>query len=251
MDTKPRVDGGGSFGYVIPSLSFDYKLRADGRLVLATKWKGHINLGNDFEFYQGASIGGIDGLRGFRNQRFTGKRSFYQNTDVRLSLGKVKTGILPTALGLYGGFDYGRVWESGNASNVWHTSYGGGLFLNMTDLLSARVALFNSEDGLRFSFGLGIRVLKAGNSTLLLFTTAIRYKLRFVLHLKFFNNEFTQIPTLGNADLYRCPIVDTTVHSTYSRFIGGLCKRVETSNGKTVGYLGIVIKFKIHPRKYR
>ena len=152
---KTRADGGGSFGYVIPSLSFDYKLSPNGRLVLATKWKAHLNIGNGFEFYQGASIGGIDGLRGFRNQRFTGKRSFYQNTDLRLSLGKMKTRILPTALGLYAGFDYGRVWESENSSNVWHTSYGGGLFLNMTDLLSARVALFNSEDGLRFSFGLG------------------------------------------------------------------------------------------------
>ncbi|QCW98631.1 phosphoesterase [Aggregatimonas sangjinii] len=152
---KTGLSGGGSFGYVIPTLSFDYKLSANGKLVLATKWKAHLNIGNGFEFYQGASIGGIDGLRGFRNQRFTGKRSFYQNTDIRLSLGKVKTGILPTAIGLYGGFDYGRVWESEDPSNIWHTSYGGGFFLNMTDLISARAALFNSVDGLRFSFGIG------------------------------------------------------------------------------------------------
>ncbi|MDB4293514.1 hypothetical protein N9954_08915, partial [Maribacter sp.] len=107
------------------------------------------------EFYQGASIGGVDGLRGFRNQRFTGKRSFYQNTDIRLSLGKGKTGILPTAFGVYGGFDYGRIWQSNENSGLWHTSYGGGLFLNMADLISARVALFNSVDGPRFSFGVG------------------------------------------------------------------------------------------------
>jgi len=153
---KSEVSGqGGSFGYIVPSLSFDYKLVPNGKLVLATKWKAHFNIGDGFEFYQGASIGGIDGLRGFRNQRFTGKKFYYQNTDVRWSLGKGKTGILPTAFGLYGGFDYGRVWQRDDDSKIWHTSYGGGLFLNMADLISARAALFNSVDGPRFSFGIG------------------------------------------------------------------------------------------------
>lgn len=153
---KSEISGvGGAFGYIIPTLSFDYKLSPNGRVVLATKWKAHFNIGNGYEFYQGASIGGIDGLRGFRNQRFTGKKSFYQNTDIRWRLGKLKTGILPTAFGLYGGFDYGRVWQRDDISKVWHTSYGGGLFLNMANLISARAALFNSVDGSRFSFGLG------------------------------------------------------------------------------------------------
>ncbi|PIB38235.1 metallophosphoesterase [Maribacter sp. 4G9] len=144
-----------NFGYLIPSISFDYKLIPSGRLVLATKWKGHVNMGNGYEFYQAASIGGTDGLRGYRNQRFTGKASYYQNTDVRYSLRKMRTRILPSALGLFGGFDYGRVWTPGIASNEWHTSYGGGFFLNSADILTANVALFYSEDGPRFTFGLG------------------------------------------------------------------------------------------------
>ncbi|MFS4494291.1 metallophosphoesterase [Maribacter sp. 2308TA10-17] len=148
-------DGDGSFGYIIPSLSFDYKLVPSGNLVLATKWKAHFTLGDGYEFYQAASIGGIDGLRGFRNQRFTGKKSYYQNTDLRLSLGERRTGILPTTVGLYGGFDYGRVWQPNDSSDRWHTSYGGGFFLNAADIMSLRAALFNSADGLRFSFGLG------------------------------------------------------------------------------------------------
>ncbi|MEO9892136.1 metallophosphoesterase [Aurantibacter sp.] len=146
---------GESFGYIVPSLSIDHKLIPNGRLVLATKWKAHFNLGEGFEFYQGASIGGVDGLRGFRNQRFTGKTSYYQNTDLRYSLRKIRTGILPMSIGLYGGFDYGRVWITNQDSNQWHTSYGGGFFLNAVDILSLNFALFNSEDGLRFSFGLG------------------------------------------------------------------------------------------------
>ncbi|SEB52957.1 Calcineurin-like phosphoesterase [Maribacter dokdonensis] len=147
--------GGGSFGYIIPSLSFDYKLIPSGRLVLATKWKAHFNLGDEYEFYQAASIGGVDGLRGFRNQRFTGKTSYYQNTDIRFSLAKKRTRLLPTAMGLFGGFDYGRVWMPEMSSGRWHTSYGGGFFLNASDIISVNTAIFASEDGPRFTFGLG------------------------------------------------------------------------------------------------
>ncbi|MDO6515717.1 metallophosphoesterase [Zobellia uliginosa] len=152
---KRSVDNGNTFGYVVPSLGFDYKLIPSGRLVLATKWKAHFNIGDDYEFYQAASIGGVDGLRGFRNQRFTGKKSYYQNTDIRYSLRKIKTQLLPLSMGLYGGFDYGRVWLPKENSKEWHTSYGGGFFLNGADIVTARLALFNSDDGLRFSFGVG------------------------------------------------------------------------------------------------
>lgn len=144
-----------SFGYVIPSFSLDHKLTADGRLVLATKFKGHFIIGNGYEFYQAASIGGDNGLRGFRFQRFTGKTAYFQNTDLRYSFRGVKTGLMPVTPGIYGGFDYGRVWFPGEDSDTWHNSYGGGFFLNGADVLSANFGLFNSMDGLRFAFGLG------------------------------------------------------------------------------------------------
>ena len=144
-----------SFGYVVPTLSIDHRLIPNGRLVLATKWKAHFNIGDGYEFYQAASIGGFDGLRGFRNQRFTGKKSYYQNTDLRYSLRKMKTGLLPLAMGLYGGFDYGRVWIENEDSGQWHTSYGGGFFMNAADIMSLTLAAFNSDDGMRVVFGLG------------------------------------------------------------------------------------------------
>jgi hypothetical protein len=146
---------GGNYGYIIPSIGFDYKLVPNGRLVLATKWNAQFNLGEGYEFYQAASIGGANGLRGFRNQRFTGKTSYYQNTDIRFSLKKKRTRLLPIATGLFGGFDYGRVWYPEISSKRWHTSYGGGFFLNASDIISINTALFASEDGPRFTFGLG------------------------------------------------------------------------------------------------
>jgi len=153
---KKSVDRGGQdFGYIIPSFGFDYGLITNGRLVLATKWKAHFNIGNSYQFYQGASIGGIDGLRGFRNQRFTGKTSYYQNTDLRWSLAKKRTGILPIAMGLYTGFDYGKVWLPDVDSTIWHTSIGGGFFLNAADIATLNLAIFTSDEGPRFAFGLG------------------------------------------------------------------------------------------------
>lgn len=144
-----------SFGYVIPSFAIDHRLTADGKLVLATKFKGHFTIGNGYEFYQAASIGGDNGLRGFRFERFTGKTAYYQNTDLRYSFRGIKTGLLPVHPGFYAGFDYGRVWFPGDNSSKWHNSYGGGFFVNGADILSANFGLFNSADGLRFSFGVG------------------------------------------------------------------------------------------------
>ena len=150
------------FAYIIPELGFDYKLVPNGRLVLATKLKAHINIGDDFEFYQGASIGANDGLRGYRSHRFTGKESFYQNTDLRFNFRKRKTGLLPIQIGVYGGFDYGRVWVDdslllpGFDSDTWNTSIGGGIFIIAADLMTGNISAFNSDDGLRIAFTLGV-----------------------------------------------------------------------------------------------
>ncbi|UII74609.1 metallophosphoesterase [Flagellimonas sp. HMM57] len=148
-------DSDRAFGFIIPSLSIDHKLSSSGRLVLASKVKAHFNIGDDFEFYQGASIGANNGLRGFRFQRFVGKTAYFQNTDLRYSFRRQRTGLLPVTPGVFGGFDYGRVWFPGDASGQWHNSYGGGFFVNGADILSANLGLFNSSDGLRFAFGVG------------------------------------------------------------------------------------------------
>lgn len=152
---KKNIDESKGFGYIIPSLGFDYKLVSSGQLVLATKVKAHLTLGDNFEFYHAASLGASDGLRGYRNQRFTGKNAFYQNTDLRLNLRKVKTGILPLNIGIYGGVDYGRVWVDGEDSDKWNNSFGGGIFADMAEMMTLNLSAFNSDDGLRLAFALG------------------------------------------------------------------------------------------------
>ncbi len=149
-----NLENSNSFGYLIPEARIALKLDNRGTLILASKLKGHINLSNEFEFYQGATIGGNDGLRGFRNERFTGKQSFYHSTDFRIELGRLRNGIIPITIGTYAGFDYGRVWLENENSNQWHTSPGGGLYFKMGEFAALNLAYFDSDEGGRITFGL-------------------------------------------------------------------------------------------------
>ncbi len=153
---KQNLENSNNFGVIRPEISFDYKIVPSGNLVLATKLEGRILLGDDYEFYQASSIGANHGLRGFRNQRFTGKHSFYQSSDLRWTIASSRTSVIPINWGIIGGFDYGRVWaEEIEDSDKWHNTYGGGLFLNAAKVMTGRLTYFQSEDGGRLAFGLG------------------------------------------------------------------------------------------------
>jgi len=143
------------FPYGESALGFNYRISSDGRLVLATLLKGKTMFDDAFEFYQAPTVGGDTDLRGFRNQRFTGKTTFYQSTDLRFNLGKLRSGFVPMTYGFFGGFDYGRVWTKNDTSDKWHQSFGGGVWLNGVNLVTTKLSYFYSSDGGRVSFGLG------------------------------------------------------------------------------------------------
>jgi hypothetical protein len=144
------------FPYAESTVGFTYRLVPDAQFVLATFFKGKALFEDHYEFYQAATVGGDLDLRGFRNQRFSGKQSFYQSTDIRWNLGKLQNGFAPIRYGVFTGFDYGRVWLKNETSDKWHQSFGGGIFFNGVNLLTAKVSYFQSSDGGRFSFGLGL-----------------------------------------------------------------------------------------------
>jgi len=152
---KSNIDNSNEFSYIISQLGIDYKLVSNGQLVFATNLLGHINFGNGYEFYQAASIGADNGLRGYRNQRFTGKNAFVQSTDLRFNVRKIKTGLLPLNIGFYGGFDYGRIWLDNDSSRRWNTSIGGGVFANAANMMTLNLSAFYSDDGLRLAFKMG------------------------------------------------------------------------------------------------
>jgi len=148
-----------SFGYVESVLSIDHKLNSRGSIVLASKIGGEAILGDDFEFYHGADLGGNKSLRGFRNERFVGKYAAYQNIDLRFALGKIKTSIIPLRYGFTGSFDYGRVWVADDTSSKWHNSPGGSFWVNGLGFLTANVGYFTGGGSGDFGDGDGGRIV--------------------------------------------------------------------------------------------
>ena len=153
--TAESNDLGHGFAYLIPSIEFIHHIGNSKRLVFANKTKAHIIFGNNYEFYQAATIGGHDGLRGFRQQRFTGKQSFYNSSDIRYNLRKLKSGLAPMSVGLFTGFDIGRVWNPNLESDKWHNTYGGGIWINFAELVSGQLGVFKSPEDYRVTFGVG------------------------------------------------------------------------------------------------
>lgn len=141
------------FGYVKPQIVFYNALTRNRKLVLKTDVRGQFNIGNNFEFYQGAQLGSDMGLRAYRNERFTGRSAAVAGADLRYSFNKFKTALLPIQLGIFGGYDVGRVWVPNDTSDVFHNSYGGGFWVNTADLLSGTFNVFTGEEGVRFTFG--------------------------------------------------------------------------------------------------
>jgi predicted nuclease with TOPRIM domain len=127
-------------------LGFTHKIEKNGKLILATYLKGKAIFNDNYEFYQGAALGGDKDLRGYRNERFLGNSYFSQSTDLRLTIGKIQRSIVPMTYGILAGFDYGRIWLDGENSKKWHQDYGGGLWLNAINTVTARITYFKSPD---------------------------------------------------------------------------------------------------------
>jgi outer membrane protein assembly factor BamA len=143
------------FGFIKTRLGFYNSLVKNRKLVLKTNVRYQFNIGQRFQFYQAATLGGDNGLRGFREQRFSGKSFLVGSADLRYSLPSFKIGLIPIQTGIYGGADLGRVWIREGRSKKWHNSFGGGLWINGSGGLNANASLFDSSEGTRFVFGLG------------------------------------------------------------------------------------------------
>ncbi|MHA6280367.1 metallophosphoesterase [Salinimicrobium sp. CAU 1759] len=144
------------YGYINPYLGFYRSVIRSRKLVLNTRVDAKVNFGDSFEFYQAATAGGAENLRGFREERFAGESSFVWGNDLRYSFDSFKTRFFPVQIGIFGGYDVGRVWLDGEDSNLWHDSYGGGFWITGAEAVSAKVNLFTGGEKPRFSFSLGM-----------------------------------------------------------------------------------------------
>jgi hypothetical protein len=159
-----RLYAGGSYSQYLSDFSFYISPNLPFQLTIAARFGGAINWGS-YEFYQANFLGSTIGLsysggnlRGFRKTRFIGDKSFYQNTEVRAELFRFNVFILPAKVGLLALLDNGRVWAKNENSKLWHTGYGGGLWLDVshkvvltaTYSLSKEGSIFNLRQGFFF-----------------------------------------------------------------------------------------------------
>lgn len=110
---------------------------------------------DNYQYFQGFTLGANNYLRGFNKNRFTGRSSLYSGIEMRLRMFRSKSYVLPGDVGIMGFYELGRVWHPGEDSKVWHDSYGGGLyFLPFNKVMISAVLGFSPETTL-FNFSLG------------------------------------------------------------------------------------------------
>ncbi len=123
-------------------LAFYKNLDMKENIIFATQIGGAQNIGSGYEFFQMPTIGSQQGLRGYRAQRFYGKSVLWHSTDLRIRLASSYNRVLPLTTGLFGSFDYGRVWLEDDPTTNWHYSYGGGIWIAPVDALTLSFGLF-------------------------------------------------------------------------------------------------------------
>ncbi|MFT3827557.1 MAG: BamA/TamA family outer membrane protein [Chitinophagaceae bacterium] len=145
-----------SYGQFIPEISFYKSLNAKQSVVLANRTGGGVTVGKS-AFYQSLFLGGQENLLGYRQYRFAGQHSMYNNLEMRVRLATIASYIVPGQLGLTGFYDIGRVWEQGESSGKWHNGVGGGLYFAPAQVAVFKFVMGYSEEGWYPYFTMGMR----------------------------------------------------------------------------------------------
>ncbi|MBC7744560.1 MAG: metallophosphoesterase [Flavobacterium sp.] len=133
--------------YATPNFNFP--------ITAAFRFGGATNIG-DYKFFQANSLGNNSNLRGFRNNRFSGRSYIFQNSELRFKLTNYRNYIFTGNLGAFGFFDSGRVFSDNPELSTWHKAYGPGIWFNFYNkiLLSAGYGI--SKEGNYISIKSGL-----------------------------------------------------------------------------------------------
>ena len=129
-------------------------LDAQQNIVLASRLGTQLIQG-EYDFFFAPTLGQDENLRGMYSQRYRGKTAFFHTTDLRIHCGNSDNPILPFSFGVTGSFDYGRVWLEAEDSDVWHRSYGGGIWLVPLNLAVISFNYNQSDEDGRFLIRVG------------------------------------------------------------------------------------------------
>ncbi|MDQ7949771.1 MAG: BamA/TamA family outer membrane protein [Pedobacter sp.] len=135
-----------SYGQFTADIAVYKNLDGRANLVFADRFGGGITIGRP-AFYQNLFLGGHGNLMGFRQYRFAGQHSFYNNAELRVKLGDFVSYVLPGQVGLTGFYDVGRVWNDKESSDAWHHGVGAGLYFSPASLTIFSFLMGHSREG--------------------------------------------------------------------------------------------------------
>jgi hypothetical protein len=135
-----------SFAQLIPELTLYKSLTKKSTIVLAERLGGVVGFGHA-AFYQSAFLGGHENLFGYRQYRFAGQHSLYNNLELRIKLADIASYIVPGQFGITGFWDIGRVWEKHDNSGKWHNGAGGGIYFAPASVLALSLIMGYSKEG--------------------------------------------------------------------------------------------------------
>jgi hypothetical protein len=136
-----------------------YKIRSEFRAsapihdipatTIAFKVAGE-KLWGKYPFFESAFLGGSQSLRGFERQRFSGNASVLGGIEIRSQVAQIPF-LVPLWAGISVFTESGRVFLSGERSDRWHASIGGGLWFSIIKSeYIVNFSLAHSEDKIAF-----------------------------------------------------------------------------------------------------
>lgn len=111
----------------------------------------------EYPFFEGAAVGGKNNLRGYPRERFLGDAMVFGNGELRMKVASLNL-LLPGRLGISVISDIGRVFVKNDDSKKWHSTYGGGVWLNVLNLVEMNFLTAVSPEVTKyyFTFNLGL-----------------------------------------------------------------------------------------------
>lgn len=145
-----------SYAQIQPEIVVYKAIDKQSRLVLSNRTGGGVSVGKT-AFYQSLFIGGHGNLLGYRQYRFAGQHSIYNNLELKLRLAYVSSYILPGEMGITGFHDIGRVWQQHEVSHKWHNGLGGGIYFSPARIAVLSLVMGHSSEGWYPYFSMGVR----------------------------------------------------------------------------------------------
>jgi outer membrane protein insertion porin family len=138
---------GGDFNFDKYTIDARKYFKVGSKQIVALRVTGGYALG-DVPVSSQYVIGGIDTLRGYQDEEFTGDKMFTASAEYRFPVAKKIDGVLFT--------DYGNAWNGGdgyNLNNLVH-SVGVGLRID-TPIGPIRLDVAHGDEGSKCEFGFG------------------------------------------------------------------------------------------------